>query len=105
MDAKDVIRANLKACLSESGKSQTELANALGVTPSAVSNWIHGKNNIDIEYVPEICRFLGIPIARLFEENTRDVSEITYMIVNLDDKSIDDVRDYIEFKYRQGGTK
>lgn len=105
METKDVIRANLKTCLKASGKNQTDLANALGVSPSAVSNWIRGKHNIDIEYVPDICRFLGIPIARLFDDSPRDLSEITYMIVQLDSAAIDDIREYIYFKYGQRGKE
>lgn len=46
--------------------SQKELAGKLGVSQSAVTNWIKGKNSPDIEFVTQICGFLDISLNDFF---------------------------------------
>ena len=49
------------------GFTQQELAERLGVTNSAVSNWEKGSNGIDIELIPKICNVLNVGISDLLD--------------------------------------
>ena len=63
---KEGIRRNLVEMLALSGKRNVDLAEACGVGKSAVSNWLSGKNSIDIELIPTICDFLNISVDEFF---------------------------------------
>ena len=64
--ARENVKQNLGYFLSLRGMSQKELAMKLGVSQSAVTNWIKGKNSPDIEMVALICQHLHISVAELF---------------------------------------
>lgn len=65
-EIRDNVKRNLGYYLSLRGISQKELAERLGVSQSAVTNWIKGKNSPDIEVVAEICDVLEISVSDLF---------------------------------------
>lgn len=65
-EIRDNVKQNLGYYLSLRGISQKELAEKLGVSQSAVTNWIKGKNSPDIEVVAEICDVLEISVSDLF---------------------------------------
>ena len=48
-DIRETLRINLEHQLKKSGLTQKQLAEQLGISPSAVTNWIKGKNSPDIE--------------------------------------------------------
>ena len=60
-EIRENVKQNLGYFLSLRGMSQKELAMKLGVSQSAVTNWIKGKNSPDIEMVALICQHLHIP--------------------------------------------
>lgn len=66
---REVLRMNLECQLKKSGLSQKQLAAKLGISPSAVTNWIKGKNSPDIEYIALICEIFEITISDLLEIN------------------------------------
>ena len=101
MDTKSLIANNLKAYMKAAGKTQAELAEHLGVTQSCVSNWARGVNSISVEYVPGICEFLGISIARFFDDEQNGAADIAYACISLDEDPRAEVRDFIEFKKRK----
>ena len=63
---KEGIRLNLLDLLEKSGRKKSELADALGVQRSAVTNWTNGTTSIDIERIPGICKFFGIDVGSFF---------------------------------------
>ena len=67
---KDVIRYNLKQVMDARGVKNIDLANALGISKSAVSNWMSGRNSIDIDHIPSICKLLDIEPGALFDDNS-----------------------------------
>lgn len=46
------------------GRTQSELARAIGVTQGAVSHWIVA-GQIPVKRVPQIAKITGIPLAEL----------------------------------------
>lgn len=75
MGTKSNIQYAINILMEESGHKGSELADALGVSRSAVSNWMNGKNSIDIELVPSICDFFGITVDEFFGRS--EVSHLT----------------------------
>ncbi|WP_105302934.1 helix-turn-helix domain-containing protein [Anaerolactibacter massiliensis] len=48
--------------------SQQDIADRMGVTKMAVSNWESGNRSMYAKTVKEYCRALGISIASLYEK-------------------------------------
>ena len=69
MNTKDEIRLRLIDLMDANKTSGSELAEAVGVSKQAVSNWRTGKSSIDIDNVPSICRFFGISIDDFFRSD------------------------------------
>lgn len=65
-EVKAEVRASLVRLLEESGASKSALADAVGVSKAAVSNWTNGACSVDIGCVPDICDFFGITADELF---------------------------------------
>ena len=51
----------------EKGLTQAELANQLGVTDRAVSNWENGRRMPDISFLPSLCDILDISMSELLK--------------------------------------
>lgn len=56
----------IKKAVKEKYKSNRQLADSLGVTEQAVSNWVNGMNMPDIEMVHVICKLLEVNMEYLF---------------------------------------
>lgn len=67
-ELREAIRASLERHIAESGYSQKEIAEKLGVSKSSVTNWIKGKNSPDVELVLPICRLLNISVREFYGE-------------------------------------
>lgn len=57
----------LKRLLRESGKTQVELARALGISQAAISKWFNGTMP-NARKIPEIARFLNVSIDALLTQ-------------------------------------
>lgn len=67
-EIRDAIRSNLERYISESGYTQKEIADKLGVSKSSITNWIKGKNSPDVELVVPICKLLNITVRDFYGE-------------------------------------
>lgn len=65
---KSILKDNLIYYLNIRNISQKELAERLGISSAAVSNWTTGKNTPDIENLVSICKILNISINDLLGE-------------------------------------
>lgn len=57
---------NIKKLLKLNGYTQSQLANAVGVKPNTVSDWINKGNSPKIEYIYLIADFFNVDINYLF---------------------------------------
>lgn len=76
-ELREAIRASLERHIAESGYSQKEIAEKLGVSKSSVTNWIKGKNSPDVELVLPICRLLNISVREFYGEPDTEETPIT----------------------------
>lgn len=97
----DIILNELK----KQHKSQKELAEHLGMSKNAVSEWKSGRNEAYKKYLPQIAEFLGVTVAYLSGESTQttpssslsSVDNIKFALfgdTDVDDEVLDDVKRY-----------
>lgn len=65
-EIRKIIGENIKKVCVLKGIRQIDIAEHMGVTQGAVSNWIKGVNSIDIENLAELCAFLGITLNQIY---------------------------------------
>lgn len=91
MSTKEDIQYALNSLFEETGKKKSKLADHLGVSRAAVSNWTNGSNSIDMELVPGICDFFGVTVDEFFGRSeprriTPDEDRLLSVYRNLNDK-------------------
>ena len=52
--------------------TKSEIAAAIGIQPSHFSNLLNGRNEWKLTHLQKLAEFLGVPLARLFEERGRN---------------------------------
>lgn len=65
-DVADVVGGEIRAWMGRRRVNQSQLAQALGMTQSAVSKRLNGHIAFDIKELDRIAEFLGIEVAELF---------------------------------------
>lgn len=70
MNTKEAIRVNLEKLMQQSNTRNVDLARAVGVSKSAVTNWLNGSNSIDMDLVPDICKFFGVTVDEFLNVGT-----------------------------------
>ena len=89
MDTKESIRQTLVELMDEKRVKGVELAEAVGVSKQAVSNWRNGKSSIDIELIMPICNFFGISVndffgrSQIIETKSNEISAEEFELVSL----------------------
>lgn len=58
---------NLERIMNEKGYTQTELANASGVSRIAINHWLRHYNLPRLDMIAMIARALGVPVDTLLE--------------------------------------
>lgn len=69
-NARRIFSENLLRQLEKKGMTQASLADALGLTPSTVSDWCTGKKYPRVSSLQLLANFFGIPRGQLTEEET-----------------------------------
>jgi transcriptional regulator with XRE-family HTH domain len=65
---KEVFARNLRFYLNKSGKTQKEVALAIGVTPASFNEWISGRKYPRIDKIELLARYFGILKSDLIED-------------------------------------
>lgn len=94
------------------GKSQTELANELGVTQTVISNWEMGRSKVKTNMIEKLCKALNISADEFLEIDKiplktlsidelviPDTDNITKRYYELDDHGKEAVRTILEIEY------
>ena len=74
-ELRGAIRASLEKHIAESGYSQKEIAEKLGVSKSSVTNWVKGKNSPDVELVIPICKLLNMSVREFYGETDIEMDQ------------------------------
>ena len=73
----------IKTLRMANGSTQKELAKAVGVDPSAVSQWETGVNSPRVNKLPKIAAALGCTVPELFGEKKDDYTQTAAAIDRL----------------------
>lgn len=65
------ISANIRAEAARRGKTQADLAHAIGTSRQAISQRLLGRINWRIDELQTIADFLGVPLAELINTGTK----------------------------------
>lgn len=79
---------NLKYYLNLRGKTQTELANYIGVAKTTVSSYMTGNSMPRMDKIDKICQFLYIKRSDLLENKKGDGDEEEMLLLARDIKSL-----------------
>ena len=66
------IAKNIKKYRKLNGMTQKDLAQKVGVSIAAVSNWETGSNSIDIDSLFKVCEVLDVPISVMSSSTADD---------------------------------
>lgn len=69
------VRKNLKAIIEENGISQKKIALEVGMTESALSNWLNESSLPTLKKTLEICEVVGVSIVDVFTYPVKYVPE------------------------------
>lgn len=64
MDKESVCR-RIRSWMVDAGMTKDDLAERLGVSPSAVSSWVYGKRDMSLERACQICDVFGKALDEL----------------------------------------
>ena len=63
------LNEKLKVLLANQGWSQKRLAETIFVSPDAVSSWVRGINQPDLDTIKKLCEIFYIPIQDMTDDN------------------------------------
>ena len=81
LNNKDNVKNKLEYLLNKKGKSQTDLANYLGVDLSTITAW-KKRNSISKRYISKVAEFLGVSTDYLLNDNTQIIAHNSPIIHN-----------------------
>lgn len=93
-----IIARNIKKLRETARYTQDEIAQALGVTRSAYSNYESGDREVPYDVIEKASDFFGCDMAVLFEENENVDVMILASAFRLDGMTDDDAAEIMRFK-------
>lgn len=92
------IARNLKKLRKTAQYTQDEIAQALGITRSAYSNYESGEREIPYEAIEKASDFFGCDMMMLFEENDNVDAEILVSAFRIGGMTAEDASEIAHFK-------
>lgn len=86
----NVVAKNIKKARTGKNMTQLNLADEMGVSYQAVSNWERGNSMPDISKIPELCEILGISFEELVGGKSEE-TEIAQKIIEDKEVSLDEI--------------
>ena len=80
----------------KSGLTQTDIANAVQVSPQAVSKWERGENAPDISILPDLAQLLGVSIEWILGCQSIDKDVIEATIVDIRARAAREKSEHLE---------
>lgn len=65
-EIRDRLRANIEQIIASSNMSKRIIAEELGVSQAAISNWIKGKNSPDLETLIKLCEMFDVSLDDVY---------------------------------------
>ena len=68
MDVNEIFARNLKFYVIKSGKTQSQVAAAIGVSKGTFSDWIAGRSHPRMDRVQQLAEYFGVNKSNLLED-------------------------------------
>lgn len=94
---KNQIALNIKYYRKKAGITQKQLAELVGVTSTAVSNWESGQNSINTEILFKVCEVLNVSLNNIYSTTPAISSEQKEKTTPAEDGLSDAQRALIQF--------
>ena len=94
------LQTNLKQILKDKGMTQTQLADAIGISKGTLSDWLSGRYYPRGKYLQAMCDYLGVTMGELVSEKkdtTQLDAEIVTLYTGLSDEKKQQVIDYARY--------
>ncbi len=69
-----MVAQKLAQYIEDKGIKQKAIADAIGISPQALSSTLAGKRTLGADEYRDICRFLEVPYARFMDESPEQVA-------------------------------
>lgn len=96
-----VLQRNLNIYIKNSRLSQKEIAEKLGVSRAAITNWLNGSNSPNMELLANLCTILNVPMSKMLSDETVKLTEKEKRLLDnfkqLSEKGKDELIRFSEF--------
>lgn len=66
MSYSEIIANRIRSLIVERGVEQQEFARAIGITPSALTNYLTGTRKFPVERIPQVADYFGVSIDYIY---------------------------------------
>jgi transcriptional regulator with XRE-family HTH domain len=98
MQEQKIISQNITKLRSKLGWNQSDIANYLGVTREAISNYERGERSVPYDLLEKLATFYCVEIADLLEENLDSQTANLAFAFRANDLNADDLQQIAFFK-------
>ena len=100
------ILSNIGDLLKEQGKTQKELCDYLGYSTQTYTAWKAGQNESYKKHIPNIAKFFGVPISRIYGEGgTPKMYALNKKLEKLTPEQLKFVEEFIESYIKHNENK
>ena len=93
---REIFRKNILRLLRQRGKNQSEVADAIGVSPQTFNTWCQGKAYPRIDKLTELANYFGVFTFELMEEEKSKEDERTKRLMKYASLLSDEYFDKLE---------
>ena len=94
----NVIGNNLKVLRENSGYTQKQISEFLGINRSAYANYESGERVAPMNVLEGVAKLFGVDLAVLFEEDAAKVQSMLLCAFRAEGLSLEDMKQVAEFK-------
>lgn len=100
-NVRTVLQRNLNTYIKSSKLSQKAIAEQLGVSKAAITNWLNGSNSPNMEVLANLCTILDVPMSKMLSDETIKLTEKEKRLLDnfkqLSEKGKDELIRFSEF--------
>lgn len=93
-----IISNNLKLLRENSGYTQKQIAEYLGVNRSAYANYESGDRTAPLSVLESVAKLFGIEMSLLFADDDNSVKNMLLCAFRADDLCVEDMKQVADFK-------
>lgn len=93
-----IISNNLKLLRENSGYTQKQIAEYLGINRSAYANYESGDRTAPLSVLESVAKLFGVDLSLLFADDENSIQSMLLCAFRADDLCVEDMKQVAEFK-------